>query len=538
MTGPEQFARKIRTYMEESGMIPEPRPASTTDSGSESPAESRLKTGTGAGSDSELSPGHKKGNFSDNFPKNELWLNPGDPGQYCRGSSIIAGVSGGADSICLLRVLAELAPVMGFTLYAVHVHHGLRASADEDEVFVQKICEQLRVECTCFHVHAAEYAGDHGIGTEEAGRILRYDIFEKECRRREKQDGVLCRIAVAHHVEDQAETVIFHLCRGSTVTGMGGMRPVSGRIIRPLLQTSRKDIEDYLTQIGQGWRQDETNADERYTRNYIRRQILPALERINPNAAAHIGQLAADAAETDAYLAEVTEKALQQCAEGISGLRISALRTQPELIAQRVLFQYVARMAGQKKDIQAVHIEALLKLCSSSGNGQVSLPYGMTAHRNYDLLWIVSGSENHPQDQAYGMTSPPNRPSGITWPTSPSEYECTFFPFEGDLRSIPLKKYTKWFDYDRIGRLLVFRKRQSGDRITVTDRGDSKKVTRFMIDEKIPSAVRDRMILPAAGSEILWIPGYRMSAAFKVSKKTQNILQIRWTGIEEEEKDV
>lgn len=548
MTDPQSFVRQIRTYMESCCMIPEPHPASTTDSGPESPAESCSKTGTEAGADSELSLGHEKGNFLDNFPEDELWLNPGDPGhpgQYCLGSSIIAGVSGGADSICLLRVLAELAPVMGFTLYVVHVHHGLRAAADADEMFVQEICEQLRVECTCFHVHAAEYAGDHGIGTEEAGRILRYEIFEKECRRREKQDGVPCRIAVAHHLEDQAETVIFHLCRGSTVTGMGGMRPVSGRIIRPLLQTSRKDIEDYLTQIGQGWRQDETNADERYTRNYIRRQILPALEKINPNAAAHIGQLASDAAETDAYLAEVTEKALRQCAEDISdsaglrdkrdddipGLRISALLAQPELIAKRMLFQYVARVAGQKKDIQSGHVEAMMKLCLSSGNGQISLPYGLTTVKIYDHLQIFPGK---PERQTGSQKLSHRR----LYPASPSEYECEVFPFGGDLRSIPLKKYTKWFDYDRIGRLPVFRNRQSGDRMTVTDRGDSKRVTRFMIDEKIPSAVRDRMILPAVGSEILWIPGYRMSAAFKVSKKTQNILQIRWTGIEEEEKDV
>lgn len=515
MTGARGFVRKIRTYMENCRMIPE-------------------------------------------------------QSAEAAGSSIIAGVSGGADSVCLFRVLAELAPAMGFALYAVHVHHGLRAAADDDEAFVREICARLDVECTSFHVHAAEYARNHNIGTEEAGRTLRYDIFEKECRRREKETGRPCRIAVAHHMEDQAETAVFHLCRGSTITGMGGMRPVSGRIIRPLLQTGRKEIEEYLTQLGQTWRWDESNADEQFTRNYIRRQILPALERVNPNAAEHIGQFAADAAETDAYLSEVAEKALQHCMDGSAGLRISTLLTQPELIAKRILFQYTARMAGRKKDIQGVHIRDMMKLCASPGNGGVSLPYGLTARKSYDHLQIVLGvgkidgvglisrdgtsvdrnrpepvkpedSSNRPEIPAEISQERP--PAGLpvsamaAYPSSPEEYECSILPFEGDLRSIPLKKYTKWFDYDRIGRLPVFRKRQSGDRITVTDCGSSKKLTRFMIDEKIPSAFRDRMILPTAGSEILWVPGYRISAAFKVREKTQNILQIRWTGIKEE-KDV
>ena len=208
-----------------------------------------------------------------------------------RGGRVLAGVSGGADSVCLLLVLAALREDLDFDLRAIHIHHGLRERAGEDLTFTQDLCAGLQVPCRTRYVDAAAYAAGHGLGVEEACRILRYQCFEQACLEWEAEgpgpDGQngSCRIAVAHHMEDQAETVLFHICRGSSIAGLRGMLPVSGRLIRPLLEETRDQIETYLREKGQTWRTDETNLDPSYTRNRLRLQILPLLEQyVNPAA--------------------------------------------------------------------------------------------------------------------------------------------------------------------------------------------------------------------------------------------------------------
>ena len=209
------------------------------------------------------------------------------------GDCILAAVSGGADSVCLLLILQELAQAGKIRLCAVHVEHGIRGEdSRKDACFVEEICRQHRIPCKIFHCQAMEYARAHKMTVEEGARILRYGFFEQAAEIFRAD-----RIAVAHNQNDCAETILFHLARGTGLKGLCGIPPVRDNIIRPLLCVKRREIEAFLAAEGQIFCQDKTNETLDYTRNRVRHQILPVLEEINSEAVAHMNQAAEQAAE-------------------------------------------------------------------------------------------------------------------------------------------------------------------------------------------------------------------------------------------------
>ena len=508
---------------------------------------------------------------------------------------IIAAVSGGADSMCLLEILRELRTKAGFQLRVLHVHHGLRESAEGDLEYVAGYCEAAGIPFEAVRVDAAGNAAENGLSVEEAARHLRYEALKRaaerwdrenspqSCRgerqgsgnmpqscRRERQDSgnppnsdcaeqdkentprsgkMCCRIAVAHHLEDQAETVLFNLVRGSRLRGLRGMLPVNGRIIRPLLECSRGEIEEFLRERGIAWREDETNEDVRFARNLLRREVMPLLERINAGAAQHIAKAAEEAAETEEFLRIETGKAMKACRETQEDnsaraerdsqnivnqqspiiVSIPILLREPPLIRRRVVYEVIAEAAGRKKDLRDVHVQDVLKLAQKNGNGRLDVFGGVQVEKVYDRL-------------IFSATVEPAPPFDRRWPMDASEYSCRVFDFDGNLEAVSRKQYTKWFDYDKIGAFPSFRTRREGDRITIDESGRSKSVARYMIDAKIPAELRGRIVLPAAGKEILWVPAGldakaetirssdsgRISASYMVSGRTRRILEIRW----------
>lgn len=216
------------------------------------------------------------------------------------GDVVVVGLSGGPDSVFLLYALHTLQPRMGFTLWAVHVHHGIRgAEADRDEAFSEKLCAKLDIPFQAVHVAAPAYAAQHGLSLEEAARILRYEALE--AARQQLGQATAAWIAVAHHLDDQAETVLHNLVRGAGLRGLAGMENRRNHVIRPLLSIKREDILKWLKQYDIPYVTDSTNADPHYTRNRIRSTVLPELREINPEASAHIAHSAALLREADAY---------------------------------------------------------------------------------------------------------------------------------------------------------------------------------------------------------------------------------------------
>lgn len=216
------------------------------------------------------------------------------------GDGVVVGLSGGPDSVFLLYALHTLQPRMGFTLWAAHVHHGIRgAEADRDEAFSEKLCAKLDIPFQAVHVAAPAYAAQHGLSLEEAARILRYEALE--AARQQLGQTRAAWIAVAHHLDDQAETVLHNLVRGAGLRGLAGMENRRNHVIRPLLSIKREDILKWLKQNDIPYVTDSTNADPHYTRNRIRSTVLPELREVNPEASAHIAHSAALIREADAY---------------------------------------------------------------------------------------------------------------------------------------------------------------------------------------------------------------------------------------------
>ena len=242
--------------------------------------------------------------------------------------TIVVGLSGGADSVCLLYVLAALRKKLGLQLCAVHVHHGLRGvEADADEAYVRDICRAWDVPLKAMRIDAAALAKQWGIGCEEAGRRARYEIFE-ECL--QEMGGCRGAIAVAHHRDDCAETLLFHMFRGTGLDGMAGIRPVrkterESMIIRPLLETGKTEIESFLQEKGISWRIDSTNTGEDYTRNRIRNRVLPYAEKeICSGAGAHLAKEAQLLAETADFVRSCTRQALERCRVEADDLKANA----------------------------------------------------------------------------------------------------------------------------------------------------------------------------------------------------------------------
>lgn len=439
---------------------------------------------------------------------------------FAPGDRVIVALSGGADSVCLLIVLNELKEELGLELKAVHVHHGLRGEeADRDSLYARELSGKLEVPFACVRVDAAQYAREQGMSVEEAGRHLRYEIFERE---RLSFGGT--KIAVAHHADDQAETILYNLFRGTGLKGLGGMRPVRGRIVRPLLSVGRAEILAYLKEKGISYCEDSTNASADYVRNRIRGQILPSVrEQINKKAGENILHAGEMAAKADAYLEKQAEGLLK--AGGIwetdengvclaCGAGTEALLAEDDIVRTYVIRRMIRSVNDSMKDITMIHVENVSALLSGPVGKQADLPHGLAAVRTAGKLWIKKKNQMEAVENERDSQLP--------------HLEFKVFSYKKG-QKIPKNGYTKWFDYDKIKCALSVRYRETGDYFTLSG-GGRKTVKAFMIDEKIPKEDREKIPLVADGSHVLWVIGYRISEYYKITDDTHTVIQMQLDG--------
>ena len=480
------------------------------------------------------------------------------------GDVVFAGVSGGADSMCLLEVLREYQKETAFKLRVLHVEHGIRGEESlSDAAYVRQFCGTRGIPCEVISVDACAYSRAHGLSVEEAARLLRYEAFEQAAQRLEAAlaaggetaenmkmpegyktageafaenvqmagygdegqnfCGDHVRIAVAHHMEDQAETMLWQMIRGSDIKGMGGMRPRRGRIVRPLLTAKRVEIEEFLRETGISWCEDATNRDRMYTRNRLRMDVLPVLEELNGQAVRHLCESACRLQETESYLAAQAAalygRYAKEQAPGRVSVRASLLQEHP-LMQRRVLYRALETVCGGAKDLGAGHVSLLQELFSQQTGRELSLPYRATAVRTYEGVELFSGSAWERKGQV-----------------DESGSECIQMEvLERALVSeISKKKYTKWFDYDKIKYNAQIRKRQSGDYLVIDSEGHRQKLKSFLVNEKIPKTERDRLLLLADGPHIMWVIGHRISDYYKVDEHTKRVLKVQYDGGKEDE---
>lgn len=483
------------------------------------------------------------------------------------GDTVVMGVSGGADSVCLFLMLCELAKEMELKLLVVHVHHGIREEAEEDAAYVKQLCDKYKVPFVLVREDVKAYARREHLSEEEAGRKIRYKAFEETLEavaREQTADGKIAngriadgkiadgKIAIAHNANDRAETMLFHLFRGTGLAGAGGIKPVRENVIRPILCLKREEIEEYLQERGISFCIDRTNLEDTYTRNRIRNHILPYAEKeVCHGAVTHMCETADMLMDTEEYIRKQTKIVYDRCVINEEAGKIiwnaGLLKQEEPFIRRYVLLMGLERVTAGRKDITSVHVKEMEGLLEKKGSKQLSLPYGLIAlketMKEYDRLVLhMEESEGitcaeYPVPDMHAESEAEMELPGLgrvkltlfDKENLPEESEISAF-FCGNSQIIPQKSCTKWFDYDRITKALVFRVRETGDYLTINGDMSKKSLKEYMIGEKIPKNERDKIYVLADGGHILWVPGYRISEYYKITGKTEHILQVQIGG--------
>lgn len=448
-----------------------------------------------------------------------------------KNDSIVIGVSGGSDSMCLFSILLELKNEYNLKLYVVHINHCLRGKdADKDMEYVEKVCKKHDVPCFSYKIDINSLAAEKKISTEEAGRMARYEKFHEIA---EKYNA---KIAVAHNMSDNAETVLFNMFRGSGIKGMTGISPKRDNIIRPIMCLSKDEIYEYLNKNKIEYRVDESNFTEEYTRNKIRLKVLPYVtENINEKAILHINELSGTMDEISEYIDDEADKLLKSHVifkenEGVKTAVIDELLfDHKKIIVSQVIRKAVCNVAGKLKDISRVHVEDIMSLYAKQVGASINLPYGMVAIREYKdiLLQKKSQMEGYSINQTDGDIIKEIRIKDFGIYEIPNhEEKISILPDKFRKDVFEEKIYTKWIDYDILKGDLSLRTRQTGDYIVINDKGSKKSLKDFFIDKKVPRNQRDNILLLTRGHDILWIIGYRLSAKYKVSENSKHIIKV------------
>lgn len=436
---------------------------------------------------------------------------------------VVVGVSGGADSVCLLFLMHRLREKGLTELEAAHVNHGLRGEeADRDQAYVEELCRNWGIPFHLKKVNVREIAREKKLTEEEAGRLVRYDFFRQVAR----ETGAK-RIAVGHNANDNAETLLFHLIRGTGLKGLGGIAPVQGEIIRPLLCLERKEIEEFLRKENIEFCMDRTNLEDTYSRNRIRHQLLAVMEEMNPEVVGAINRTALLCRESSQYIEKEAASALQKysCGKPMA-LEKEALEQLEPAVLDELLWQALAQAAGSRKDLGNVHLEAVKSLWRGKTGKRLDLPCGLEAENQYGTLLFRKKAAAEAV-RGWDLPNPLERGK-----LDLGDGACLLYSVETYEKkmNIPKKRYTKWLDCDIIKGTLRFRTREPGDRICVLPSGGNQKIKDYFINEKIPRREREKLLLLADGHEIVWIPGYRISEAYKVTEQTKRILKVEYIG--------
>ena len=458
-----------------------------------------------------------------------------------QGDEVAVGVSGGADSVALLLVLCELKEEFALKIRVMHVEHGIRGKDSlSDAAFVQQLCEQRKIPFCLYSVDAVKKQKEEGKSLEEAARDLRYEAFFSHCGTNEK-------IAIAHNANDNAETMIFQLIRGTGMEGLCGIRCKNKNIIRPLLGVERKEIEAYLKEKQQRFCTDQTNKDETLSRNRIRLNVMPQLLKINAKAILHMTQ-------TAELMEEMVDEKNREYEEIIDSLSVfdkknpvlnrDELKKYPGAQQAALLHFWLRENMASARDVSRKHIESLVALLDKPVGKCVDLPGKWYIENGYGTM-VLKEKQKEKAKEPPAKTEQKKRLEEeriIQMPIEKQqEYILPDFDMEGRQKNnrvqirlrpaqpgqkIPEKNYTKWFDYDKIKTSLLFRHRHPGDYLTVDMSGKRKKFRDYCIDEKIPKDKRKDLWLLCDGSHVLWIVGYRISEFYKVDESTERILAI------------
>ena len=446
-------------------------------------------------------------------------------------------VSGGPDSICLLHCLLKLRDELDTVFIAAHLDHAVRESSREDAEFVRGAASDAGIECVCGRIGEDVPAPAGGGSPEEVLRRARYAFLEKVAA-----DSGAGRIAVGHNMDDQAETLLLRMMRGTSARGLAGMRPVRGSVVRPLLFSSREQILRFCESMNLEYRIDESNADCNYDRNRVRHSLIPFLEReFNPRISERLSNLAVLIGEDVDFLDELTGAAFSllrvERTETRVSFNIDASRRLPPVLLKRMLLRAVHEIAGEDSSrVESSHILDIASLVNENAAGRsVHIPGVVVTARYKTLDFESTRGRSHgcaPDDNAKADDA-----GYFPLPVSTAPGRVRIEPLCLELEFEELAPYedmqqnsnplTAFFDADSLRGAIELRPPQAGDRFRPLGMEDEKKLSDFFIDEKVDRDMREKTVLLTCGGEIAWVVGMRIDHRFRILPgRTKKVLKI------------
>ncbi len=437
------------------------------------------------------------------------------------GERIIIGLSGGPDSVCLLYVLNALKDRFEIELNALYVDHGLRPSETPDEIeFCRRFCESLNVPFTEKSIDVITFAKTYGINKQEAARQLRYKILEETAYEIKAQ-----RIALGHTADDQAETLLMRLFRGSGTTGLAGIPPIRRNIMRPLIEVERIEIERFLDDKNINFIIDSSNLKKDYLRNRIRLSLMPMLKEFNPDFIRTLSKTAEIFREEERYFEIIVTKALMKLFSRKTDTHVELFLAPFEIMDKVIMRRVLRRVIDETKGLRGInfiHIEDIIELIKNGKPGdRVYLPRNTRVIKEYSMLILTS----EPPVKLYIHVLPvPGevvlKEAGHIINASILEEQDLNIDKSGHLKNLAV------FDADKITPPLTVRARKNGDFFYPLGFGKRKKLQDFFVDMKVPRDERDSVPIVVSGDDIVWIAGYRGDERFKISYDTKKFLKI------------
>ncbi len=437
------------------------------------------------------------------------------------GDRVVVAVSGGPDSVCLLDILYQLKDDFGLQLVAAHLDHGLRPDEDEAETrFVKSLAESLQIPFET--KKAGGLMTQQGSSLEERARHVRYRFLEEALQKFSAR-----KIAVGHNLNDQAETVLMRLIRGSGSSGLAGIPPLRNeKIIRPLIEVSRKEIESYIEQRGLKYVTDVSNLESRYLRNSIRLELLPQLRKYQPRIVELLGQTAGIMRRDEECLEEMTKAWIKGQGESGEGrelrFHLSSFKKLPEALKNRVIRYAVRETGGTLRRVSLRHIEAVRKLTETEKpQAMANLPNLINVRKDYETLVFDLVKDTETQGFCCFLDGP-----GIFHLDA---LRCTISLEEtvkSALTEMNVSPWTAFLSAENLTYPLMIRNFLPGDRFVPLGMSGHKKLKDFFIDLKLSSRARARIPILTHSNRIVWVCGLRIDDRFKVTDDTEKILKV------------
>jgi len=466
------------------------------------------------------------------------------------GESIVVGVSGGADSVCLLHILAKWQRELDIKLHAAHLNHQLRGvESDEDAEYVANLAASLDVPVTVGKRNVADYRSKRNCPIEEAARELRYNFLAKVAR-----DVGAHRVATGHTRDDQVETILMHILRGTGISGLCGLEPCSPFpfchselkaknlglvVIRPLLDITRQETLSYCQEHQLSPRFDSSNLSLSFLRNRLRLELLPSLRKYNPSVDQTLLRLAKIAKDNSSFIEQqalqLWDEVSRQEKDAIY-LDRKKIGSLPVALQSRLIRLAVDKVLGDTRDIEANHIEAISSLLTKPVGKKISLPHGIICQGEYDEL-VITSAAMHAQLLSSLCPFPPLQGEfrlKVPGETVLPGWKVIASIVQRQAASLPLpgakcrSNLVAEFDLDKTGIELFVRRRQPGDRFQPLGMDMPKKLQDFMVDAKIPLSWRQYIPLVCSPQQIVWVVGWRIGDGVKVTEASREVLRLEF----------